>query len=221
MQWHTRASGHCAPLHQVGHLLRIHLAYGDAHWHASHSHVVVLSLLGHHPLVLRLLQLLKPDMLLQLLLHDLLLVGRNWRHVLVSSCCLSKRGESVGGRMVERTAHPVDLLLVSHHLLGIHMLHGSMGVGGARRHSSHESAGADLGTGARNTQMCRHLMGHGGGCAGLAGVVGHARSHVVAGRSSRMLLHSAGVRRKGGTHWHASHHLFPLCCRLSTAWIST
>lgn len=54
-------------------------------------------------------------------------------------------------RNTEHTGHPVHLLLVCHHLLGVQMLHGSMGVGGAGRHSSHESAGANLGAGAGDT----------------------------------------------------------------------
>ena len=127
--------------------MRIHLAHtGDTHWHASQ--VVILSLLGHHPLVLRLLQLLEPN-LLQLLLHGLV-VG-NWRYVLVSSWCPSKRQEDYRKRKAKRTGHSVHLLLVCHHLLGVQMLHGSMGVGSAGRHSSHESAGADLGAGAGDT----------------------------------------------------------------------
>ena len=66
--WH-RAPCHRTPLHYLSYLLRIHLVHTrNTYWHASH--VLVLSLLLHHPLVLRLLQLLEPN-LLHLLLHGL------------------------------------------------------------------------------------------------------------------------------------------------------
>jgi hypothetical protein len=119
------------------------------------------------------------------------------------------------------TGGHTQVLLMGKHLLGlrrVQVLHGvGVRVASTWRHTTHEGGGIDLGPWPRHSHVPNQMLRHSGGAAGLTRVVSHAWCHGVAGRGARVLLHSAGMRRKGRAH--ASHHL--RCCRLSTAWIST
>lgn len=84
-----------------------------------------------------------------------------------------------------------------------------------RRHSScaHQSR-IDLATGGRDAHLMCEVLGHSRLRAGLAGIMSHAWSHVVA-RGDTRVLHATRMWEVLGHLMDACHHL-----RLPTPWIS-
>ena len=116
----------------------------------------------------------------------------------------SRRVVHSGGDFL--TSHLIEMLLLLEQLrlLGVQVLHG-VGIGTcSRRHAAHHGGGIHLGVRSRDSHV-REVLHAPGLTSGLAGVVGHARSHAgVAGGDAGMLLHAARMRRKVGSH--ACHH---------------
>lgn len=108
---------------------------------------------------------------------------------------------------------------LSHGLLGEHVLdiwvqvlHG-VGVCTGRHSCAHEGW-VDLAASAGHGHLMREVVWNSGLGAGLAGIMSHAWSHMMAGRDTGV-LHATRVW-KVLRHLHACHHLRP-----STAWVWT